>query len=99
VECKHLLGKREVVSASESWQCLAPSNVVRVDVSLVTGVAQHALVTPNCRRAREDTSACGPDGKWFEKYEPPVWAPTSHRPRTGGTASADALLAELENTK
>lgn len=75
-ECKHLLGRRTFTDQAEKWKCLAPRNVKSITVDLVTGLNQYNLNLKDCYAARRpgfvsESISCGPEGRWFEPYEPP----------------------------
>lgn len=92
--CAHLLGKREQTEFATGWQCLAPANVLVVSADPVTGQTYRKLKYVNCATAREADTDCGPEGKLFDLYVRPDYS--KDRLSTGGKASADSLLDELE---
>lgn len=79
-DCKHLLGVRDNKDDAEHWNCAHPNNSKWKPADLVTGIKQREFKF-NIRELRyrstvdsaaADVGVCGPEGKWYEKYERPT---------------------------
>ena len=112
-DCAHLVGRRTYHEKAETWKCAAKENITSITVDLVTGFNVYHYLFESCYEARLPLAlvstrgvgklkeeGCGPEGRWFLKYEHVEHNPSGlnlggrRRPQ----ADAEDLLKELEKT-
>ena len=80
-DCKFLLGVRDNKYDADKWKCCHPNNSKWKPADLVTGIKEREFKF-NIRELRYlntvDSAAggvavCGPQGRWYEKYEKPEY--------------------------
>lgn len=72
IDCKHLLGRRMSPENFLSWKCAAKQNTKSERRNLVSGQIITERIAEGCCEARVHPEGCGPEGKWYEKYEYPT---------------------------
>ena len=109
-DCAHLVGRRTHHEQATNWKCAHHENITGITLDLVTGFSVYHYLHSSCYAARGNgppearanpmkVESCGPEGKWFLKYEHVPHNPSGLN--LGGrkqTPSAEALLDELEKT-
>lgn len=93
-KCKHLLGIRHNPDNAENWHCCSPYNVIKGGeyLDLVTGISKYLREyhEGSLYILREDPKYCGPEGKWYEEYIPPV---RTIAPSIGGRQAVELEIA------
>lgn len=101
--CARLIGVRAMTYDTSNWKCGHPANIQDEGIDLVTGLPVKTFRVKSIHDLRKapivvGSQWCGPEGKWYEEYVPPVRtapdmteAPKPATKKPGARFSADEL--------
>lgn len=67
--CKHCESYQR---AWNEWECDAPQNIVSKEINLVNDTWIVNRIARSCGECRTNESACGKEGRWYEKRNLPT---------------------------
>lgn len=94
INCKHVA--KNGSGDTKRYRCLAPQNVRRETVDLVTGEKVIIFNAETCYDARQ-AGWCSAEGSWFEQSPPKFYEPAVKPSPLSRTA--DDLLSQLDSMK
>lgn len=91
INCKHI--GRNGSGDAKRYRCLAPQNVRRETIDLVTGEKTILFNAETCYDARQ-AGWCSAEGSWFERAPPRIEVQAAKMP-----SAATDLLSQLDKMK
>lgn len=91
--CRSIKGVRTRPELANTWRCW--KTLITKQRNPVTGEIDFYFTKENCLATRKDPEYCGPEGKWYELYEAPVYR--EEQPKIGGMEAKLINIDALTN--